>query len=463
MNNEFENNENLQHSEPAAEAEPVVETESFYATSTEGNYTQYAPESPKPPKRNGWRTAIKIIAIVLASCIVFGGLYLVMTKFRKGHKSSDVKLGTSEYTLNESDSQAPESDISKIAQLRMPSVVAITNRSVSDVLTFFGTYEQESTSSGSGIIIGQSDKELFIVTNYHVIANSTELSVVFSPVENELEKQSENGNKNVFDNDRIPSAVVKGYDASRDIAVIAVYLDEIPEDVLSQVEIAPIGDSTKLLPGDRVIAIGNSLGYGQSVTTGIVSAVNRKIPMQSQDGRGTVTNAYIQTDAAINQGNSGGALLDMAGNVVGINSAKIITTGVEGMGYAIPISDVKQIIEELMSQDSRGVVDKEKQGYLGIMGSDVEERDTQIYGIPEGVYVSEVTKGLAADKAGMKAGCVITAIDGNTVTTMAQLQERLRYYSEGEAVTIKAKVPGEGKYEEKEYEVTLGKKSDSAK
>ncbi len=477
MNNEYENNENLtpeEESFPAAEEfteDAVVDTEDTQE-GTEESFSEPAPfdveftsqeddeifrDKPKKKKKTG--IVLAIIIVVIALILVISGLGHFASKLRGGHKSSDVKLGTSEYTLNESDTQAPESDIAKIAKLRMPSVVAITNRSVSDVLTFFGTYEQESTSSGSGIIIGQNDKELFIVTNYHVIANSTELSVVFSPVESELEAQSENG-KSVFDNERIPSAAVKGYDAARDVAVIAVYIDEIPDDVLEKIEIAPIGDSTKLFPGDRVIAIGNSLGYGQSVTTGIISAVNRKIPMQSQDGREVVTNAFIQTDAAINQGNSGGALLDMAGNVIGINSAKIATTGVEGMGYAIPISDVKKIIETLMTQSARGIVDKEKQGYLGIMGSDVEDRETQLYGIPKGVYVSEVIKGLASDKAGMVKGCIITDFDGTKIASMAQLQERLRYYSKGETVSIKAQVPENGRYVEKEYKVTLGKKGE---
>ena len=430
-------------------------------------------EEPVKRKKSG-NLALKIIIPIVASIIVFGGIFLAW-KFvlprldinipgitKEEHKKTDVKIGTTEYELTKSDTVAPQSEIAKIAQLRMPSVVAITNRSVSDVITFFGTYSQESTSSGSGIIIGQNDTELLIITNYHVVANAEELSVVFSAVESELEAQSEKNSTNVFDNERIPSATVKGYDAARDIAVIAVYLDEIPDDVVEKIEIAPIGDSTKLLPGDQVIAIGNSLGYGQSVTTGIISAVNRKITMQSSDGRGTVTNSFIQTDAAINQGNSGGALLDMAGNVIGINSVKIATTGVEGMGYAIPISEVESIIENLMSQTTRDIVDKEEQGFLGITGSDVQERDTEMYGIPAGVYVNSVTEGLGADKAGIKKGYVIVEFEGYTISSMTQLQERLRYYADGETVTLKVKVPGADGYSEQSVEVTLSNKSENA-
>ena len=470
MNNEFENgnvnptpeNNEVPSYEPAPEFAPVTE-ESTYASApvadaefTPNVYSVPVMEEVKPKKKGG-RTALKIIALVLASCIIFGGVFFVLTQFRGDHKSSDVKIPTTEYNLTTSETVAPTSEIAKIAQLRMPSVVAITNRSVSDVITFFGRYSQESTSSGSGIIIGQNDEELLIVTNYHVIANSKELSVVFSAVESELE---ENGGDNTFDNERIPSAVVKGYDAEKDLAVIAVYFDDIPEDILDKIEIAPIGDSSKMLPGDQVIAIGNSLGYGQSVTTGIISAVNRKITMQSTDGYGTVTNSYIQTDAAINQGNSGGALLDMAGNVIGINSVKIATTGVEGMGYAIPISDVESIIENLMSQSARTPVDKEKQGYLGITGSDVQERDSELYGIPAGVYVNSVTEGLGAEKAGLKKGCVITALDEYSITTMEQLQERLRYYEVGEKVILTVKFPKDGKYVEKEVEVKLSSREE---
>lgn len=465
MNNEYENgnesftaeNNEVPSYEPtgsfysAPEAENGDSNTTVNAEFTENSYTVPVMEEVKPKKKGG-RTALKIIALVVASCIFFGGAFIALTLLRGEHKSTDVKIPTTEYNLTTSETVAPSSEIAKIAQLRMPSVVAITNRSVSDVITFFGRYSQESTSSGSGIIIGQNDKELLIVTNYHVIANSKELSVVFSAVESELE---ENGGDNTFDNERIPSAVVKGYDAEKDLAVIAVYFDDIPKDILEKIEIAPIGDSSKMLPGDQVIAIGNSLGYGQSVTTGIISAVNRKITMQSTDGYGTVTNSYIQTDAAINQGNSGGALLDMAGNVIGINSVKIATTGVEGMGYAIPISDVESIIENLMSQSARNLVDKEKQGFLGITGSDVQERDSQLYGIPAGVYVNDVTKGLGAEKAGLEKGCVITAFEEYSITSMEQLQDRLRYYEAGEKVTLTVKFPKDGKYVEKEVKVTL--------
>ena len=240
-------------------------------------------------------------------------------------------------------------------------------------------------------------------------------------------------------------------------------LEEIPADILAEIKIAALGDSSKLRPGDRVVAIGNSLGYGQSVTTGIVSAVDREITMQSVSGKGTVTNAYIQTDAAINQGNSGGALLDMYGNLIGINSVKIATTGVEGMGYAIPISDVEGIIDDLMLQKTRYEVEEDKQGFLGISGSDISEEATQMYGMPSGVYVNSVEKGLAADKAGIKEGYIITAFEGNKISSITQLQEKLRYYEEGEKVKVTVKIPSENGYTEKELEVVLSNRSKNIK
>ena len=257
----------------------------------------------------------------------------------------------------------------------------------------------------------------------------------------------------------IPNATVKGYDSNKDLAVIAVKLSDISPDVLAQIKSATIGDSSKLKPGDQVVAIGNALGYGQSVTTGIISAVNRNITMESADKTTTVTNSFIQTDAAINSGNSGGALLDMAGNLIGINSVKISTTGVEGMGYAIPISDVEEIIDELMVRQTRDVVADEKQGFLGITGADVSSTDYQAFGIPMGVFVNSVTEGLAAQKAGIKKGYVITKFDGYTITGISQLQDRLRYYKEGEKVKVTCMVPNDGGYKEKVFEVILSNRS----
>lgn len=420
-------------------------------------YTYVSPEAvktAKPKKKVG--KVFGIIAIVLVCGIIFSAAFTVSQMFVKKYTMSKIEISTTEEKLNKAkDATPPESDVAVITEACMPSIVAITNTGVSDVITFFGTYSQESTSSGSGIIIHKSETELLIVTNYHVVANARELSVVFSPVEAEMEKKGE------VDERLIPTATVKGYDAERDIAVIAVNLEDIPETIFPEIAIATIGDSTLMRPGDGVIAIGNSLGYGQSVTTGIISAVNRKITMQGADGYSTVTNTFIQTDAAINQGNSGGALLDMNGNVIGINSVKIATAGVEGMGYAIPISEVEELIENLMTQKTRSMTSEDKQGYLGITGSNVTSDISQNYGIPVGVFVNDVEEGLAADKGGIKKGDVITKLDGVTILSISQLQDRLRYYEKGEEVTVTIKRQSDGGYAEKELKVTLSHRSDS--
>lgn len=423
-------------------------------TSPAGAFPDSVP-AKKTKKRKAGKI-IGIIALVLVCGIIFGVAVGFSSSLIKKYTMSQIKIDTTEEVLHKAkDAQPPASDVAKIAEACMPSIVAITNTGVSDVMTFFGTYSQESTSSGSGIIISKNETELLILTNYHVVANSKELSVVFSPVEAEMEKKGE------VDERLIPSATVKGYDAERDIAVIAVELDDIPKDIFSEIAIATIGDSSLLKAGDQVIAIGNSLGYGQSVTTGIVSAVNRKITMQGADGYTTVTNSFIQTDAAINQGNSGGALLDMNGNVIGINSVKIATAGVEGMGYAIPISEVEDIIDTLMSQKTRNMADDDAQGYLGISGSDVTEEISQRYGIPKGVFINSTEDGLAADKAGIKKGDVIVKFEGVTIVSITQLQDRLRYYEKGETVTVTIKRPNGDSYEEKDLKVVLSHRSDS--
>ena len=496
MNNEFENNFNNteQNEENTATSEMYNTPVEAYSDVDESSVTQersgedyFEKEEPsysfgegsgysspeitvthnEPEKRKGKGLKIAILALVCG--LVFGIGFGIANGFTKRLAISNIKIGTTDVSLSKSDGKnTPVSDVARIAEACMPSVVAITNRSVSDVMTFFGTYSQESTSTGSGIIIGKNDTELLIVTNYHVVANAKELSVIFSAVESRLELQAQQSDSGVIkesdvDDDSIPSATVKGYDAAKDLAVVAVSLDKIPEDVIKEIKIATIGNSSTLKPGDQVVAIGNALGYGQSVTTGIISAVNRKITMESSDGFSTVTNTFIQTDAAINQGNSGGALLDMAGNVIGINSVKIATTGVEGMGYAIPITDVESIIDELMVKKTRDIVDEDKQGYLGISGSDVTASVSQVYGLPIGVFVNGVEEGLAADKAGIKKGYVIVKFDGFTISSITQLQDRLRYYEEGEKVKVTVKVPKDDNYTEKEIEVSLSNRSKNVK
>lgn len=339
-------------------------------------------------------------------------------------------------------------DVSDIAETVMPSIVSITNKSVQEVQNYFSmfgyggqTVPQETESRGSGIIIGKNDTELLIVTNNHVIENADTLSAGF--VDNQVYE-----------------ANVKGTDPANDLAVIAVPLESISADTMSQIAVASIGDSDSLKVGEQVVAIGNALGYGQSVTTGIVSATNRT--MGSPEVVNTSSQAedlptYIQTDAAINPGNSGGALVNMKGEVIGINSAKMASTEVEGMGYAIPMSRVSDIIETLMNETTRSKVSADQKSSIGITGLTVNESVNSIYGIPSGVYVAEVAEGSGADKAGIKKGYVITKFDSKTITEIQELTELLQYYPAGETVEITVKIPATGgTYSEKTLSVTLG-------
>jgi serine protease Do len=332
--------------------------------------------------------------------------------------------------------------VSDIVANCLPSVVSITNKGVTEVQTMFGIYQTDTQSSGSGIIVGQNDTELLIVTNYHVVSSSNELSVVFSYDEDN-------------DNPSVVSAKIKGYDSDKDLAVISVSLDDITDEMRSQIKVATIGDSSSLVLGQEVVAIGNALGYGQSVTTGIISALNREVTLTDDDG-GTITNKLIQTDAAINPGNSGGALLNMNGELIGINSAKVASDSVEGMGYAIPISDVHSIIEELMLKETRDVVADDAQGYIGISGTDVTSEIAETYDMPVGIYVSTVGDDSPAKEAGLTKGIVITKFDGQTVKTMSELKNLLTYYKAGETVDITAQVPGTNGYEEQTFSITLG-------
>ena len=326
-------------------------------------------------------------------------------------------------------------DVSQVAANVMPSVVSITNLSVQEVQNFFfgGSTTQQYESTGSGIIVGQNDTELLIVSNNHVVEGSTTLTVSFV-------------------DDKSITAKIKGTDATLDLAIISVPLSEIEKDTLDAIKIATLGDSNALAVGEPAIAIGNALGYGQSVTYGIISAVDRQIKGYDAD--------LIQTDAAINPGNSGGALLNQRGEVVGINTIKVSADAVEGMGYAIPISDVNDILNDLMNRETREKVDVAKRGTLGISGIDVDESVTQYYNMPQGVYIKEVLKGGAAKKAGMVQGSIITKFDGTSIKNMTELKAQLEYYEAGEEVKVVVKVPSSnGGYEEKTYKVTLGSQS----
>lgn len=345
-------------------------------------------------------------------------------------------------------------DVSDIVEAAMPSIVSITTKSVEEVQNYYGMFgqygayspsqEQEVQGSGSGIIIGKNDSELLIATNYHVVEGAETLSVGFC-------------------DSTACEAKVKGYDSEKDLAVVAVSLDDIDSDTMDAITIATIGNSDDLKVGAQVVAIGNALGYGQSVTTGIVSAKNRQLNSDDTVGdydsdSNSATN-LIQTDAAINPGNSGGALLNMNGEVVGINSAKLASTEVEGIGYAIAISDVTDTIESLMNEETRDKV--EDHGVLGITVQTVDSAVTEAYGVPEGVLVREVTEGGAADDAGIEARSIITKFAGKTVTTKEQLVDFLSYYEPGEDVELTIEVPDGKEYKEETVTVTLGKSEDT--
>lgn len=411
-------------------------------------YNYYTPESgpdynfeqnqePKKKEKKKMPKLIKVISLALVFGIVasvaFQATNLVADRFLGTTENREVK-SVDNTKISQSTGETAKSDIASIAEEVMPSVVSITNLSVQQVQSFFGgIQEQESKSVGSGIIISQNDSELLIITNNHVVEGNETLTVSF------VDEES-------------VEAQVKGTDAAKDLAVIAVQTKEIKDTTMDQIKVAALGNSDQLQVGESVIAIGNALGYGQSVTSGIVSATGREL-----DG---IDEKLIQTDAAINPGNSGGALLNANGEVVGINTAKVATDTVEGMGYAIPISSVSDIIENLMNQETKTKVSEAEQGQLGIQGVDVTADSSKMYNMPTGVYVSEVIAGGGAKKAGITKGSVITGINGTSIDGMQALKEQLQYYRAGETVKITVATPEKnGEYAKRDVEVTLGKKS----
>ncbi len=436
-----------------------------------GNYQQTVNAAPVPPagktkKKGGFgRKAASVACLGLVFGVTAGAVFSVpaalatkelgetkreiqqMQESLNASAAGKASLSTTADSLNASNAlynNSASANVTAIANNCLPSVVSITNKSVTEVRTMFGTFQQDAESSGSGIIIGENDTELLIVTNYHVVSGSNELSVVFSYDEDS-------------DEPSLVSARVKGYEADKDLAVIAVSRDDITDEMRSKIKIATIGDSSNLVLGQEVVAIGNALGYGQSVTTGIISALGRDVTVSDENG-GTITNKLIQTDAAINPGNSGGALLNMNGELIGINSVKVASSSVEGMGYAIPISDVQSIIEELMLKETRDVVAEDKKGYLGINPIDVTNEIYETYGMPVGVYVNIVYEDSPAEAAGLVKGNIITKFDGQTVKTREQLTSLLNYYSAGETVELVAMVQSDNGYVEKTFQVTLGTK-----
>ncbi|HIV53659.1 MAG TPA: trypsin-like peptidase domain-containing protein [Candidatus Mediterraneibacter norwichensis] len=414
---------------------------------------QPEPEKPEKKKKTGKgvpkAVAIGGLAILfgVVSSAVFLTSNVVGTRLLGLNTTSTASSGSSREvnssTPLSTSSSVVTSDVSGIVENVMPSIVSITSMSVEEVQSFFGgTYQQETEGAGTGIIIGQNDSELLIVTNNHVVEGSNTLTVTFN-------------------DEASVEANIKGANADYDVAVIAVPLEDISDDTMESISVATLGDSTELKVGEPAIAIGNALGYGQSVTTGVISALNRSVSTtDSQTGQTTESSVkLIQTDAAINPGNSGGALVNANGEVVGINSSKLVSDSVEGVGYAIPISDVSDLIEQLMNQETRERVDEADQGALGIRGISVSDAFSEQLELPQGVYVSEVTSGGGAEEAGMSKGCIITAINGNSVSSMEALQEQLQYYAKGETVTLTIQVPQPtGEYEEQTLDVTLGEK-----
>lgn len=330
---------------------------------------------------------------------------------------------------------AAVTDVSGIVENVMPSIVAINDTMTVQQRDFFGmpqTYQAQS--SGSGIIVNQTDTELLIATNNHVVDGAQDLKVTF------------------VDNNDV-SAAVKGTDSASDLAIIAVQLQDIPSDTMSKIKVASLGDSDNIKVGQQVVAIGNALGYGQSVTVGYVSALDREIT----DSSG-ITRTFIQTDAAINPGNSGGALIDLNGNVIGINAAKTASTEVEGMGFAIPISKAQEILNNLMTKKTRVAVTESAQGYLGIQGTNIDASAAQEFGMPVGIYVYKIVEGGAAASSELKEKDIITKFDGQSVTNMEELKQMLTYYEGGSTVTLTVQSLVNGAYVEHDVQVTLGTK-----
>ena len=417
--------------------------------------------SPKWGKKSSAKKLAKRISAIVLSAALFGGVaggvfvgvnYAAGTLGEIKNSMSDMyaamqtadqeSLNTSKLALatfvSDGITDSQSLDVSDIVEGAMPSIVAITNKSVQEVRNYFSMFgpsssiQQEVESRGSGIIIGQNEDELLIVTNNHVVESAKTLSVCFI-------------------DDEAYEATVKGTDADNDLAVIAVKLSDISQETIGAIKIARIGDSDTLKVGQQVVAIGNALGYGQSTTTGIVSALNRRLDNSDSE------QSFIQTDAAINPGNSGGALLNMNGEVIGINSAKLASTEVEGMGYAIPVSTASPIIEDLMNRTTRIRVSEDQASALGISGQTVDGTVSKTYGIPKGIYIGEVNEGSAAEKAGLKTGIIITAFDGNKVESIEELKNLLTYYAAGETVELTVKVANNGTYLEQNVTVTLDK------
>lgn len=418
------------------------------------------PKAVKDPKKKPlWRSFAVCAGLALVFGVVSSAAFQATNYVGKkvSPKETEMTVGTADTVVQTEAKKNPETvdgeavsvtgqaDIRQVAKNAMPSIVAITNKGVEEVQSmFFGqTYQQQTESAGSGVIIAQNDTELLIVSNNHVVEGAQELSVCFS-VDTE---DPENA---------VVKAQTKGTDPSHDLAIVAVNLSDIPDDIKNQIKVIPIGDSDSLEMGQQVVAIGNALGYGQSLTVGYVSALNREVTVDD------ITNNMIQTDAAINFGNSGGALLNTAGELVGINSVKAASEGVEGMGYAIPMNTAMPILNELMNRQTRTEVDASEMGYLGVVPRDVSDEAKEVYNMPAGAFIYEVSEGSAAEAAGLKKGDIITKLDGQTISSREDLFDRMNYYKAGETIDLVVATAEGGEYVERTVSVTLDKRPEDA-
>lgn len=418
-----------------------------------GYRNEYRETVQAPRKKNSWaRKAAGITAAAVLFGTVAGGVMTgVIYVGARLTGLADITATAPAETEGTTTAQVPETsaasnngsttavstvtDVSSIAEKAMPSLVAINDTMTVEQNNFFGmpqTYQAQS--SGSGIIVGQNDTELLIATNNHVVSGATDMKVTFT------------------DSTQV-AAAVKGTDSATDLAIIAVKLSDIPSDTMSKIKVATLGNSDNVKVGQQVIAIGNALGYGQSLTVGYISALDREIT----DENG-IQHTYIQTDAAINPGNSGGALLDLNGNVIGINAAKNASTEVEGMGFAIPISKAQEILNNLMTKKTREAVDESAQGYLGIQGTNIDANASKEYGMPVGIYVYKIVEGGAAANSDLKEKDIITKFDGQSVTNMEELKQMLTYYEGGSTVSLTVQSLVNGSYVEHEVQITLGTK-----
>ena len=423
----------------------AAESANGYTTYQMGGSTGNNTE-PKNPKTHGGYFRKAVVSVSLG---LFFGLFAGIGFYAVQQGTGMLKTGTDTAVVDEVTSEAAtessqstpqlatnvtyvESDVSDVVEKVMPAMVSIVNNFTETANVFGQQYTQEEAASGSGIIVGKTDDELLIVSNNHVVESADTLTVTFI-----------DGSE--------AQAQVKGLDSDMDLAVIAVSLNDLSDDTKNAITVATLGSSDDLKLGEPVIAIGNALGYGQSVTNGIVSALNREITLENG-----ATGTFIQTNAAINPGNSGGALLNMNGEVIGINSNKIGGTAVEGMGYAIPITSASPIIADLMERQTRNKVAEDEVGYIGISLQEVTSQISQMYNMPEGIYVVSVEEGSAAANAGIMKGDIITKFDGSSISSYSDLQKTLQYYAAGDSATITVQRPQNGEYVSVELNLTLG-------